>query len=133
MSGEHQSAGGLWLASRVKELLERRYGGTSQVPSVRKISADIGAANDGERLSHGQVHLILQGAADNVTERTARLLARFFGVTVASLHPPAKDEQLRREDTVRALAARFATFDELQLDAIRQAVSMIETQNFDEA
>jgi hypothetical protein len=79
MSGEHRTAGGLWLASRVKELLERRYGGVSQVPSVRKISDDIGAANDGERLSHGQVHLILQGAADNVTERTARLLARFFG------------------------------------------------------
>jgi hypothetical protein len=53
-------------------------------------------------------------------------------VTVASLYPPAKDDQLRREDTVRALAARFATFDELQLDAIRQAVSMIETQNFGE-
>lgn len=133
MSGEQQSAGGRWLASRVKELLERRYGGTSRVPSVRKISADIGAANDGEQLSHGQVHLILQGAADNVTERTARLLARFFGVTVASLHPPTKDDQLRRDDTVRALAARFATFDELQLDAIRQAVTMIETQNFDDA
>lgn len=47
---------------------------------VRRISADIGLANDGES--------ILGGVADNLTDRTRVLLARFFDKPLSYFYPP---------------------------------------------
>nr|CEL14360.1 hypothetical protein [Kibdelosporangium sp. MJ126-NF4]CTQ88726.1 hypothetical protein [Kibdelosporangium sp. MJ126-NF4] len=103
-----------------------KYGG--RIPGVRRISADIAKANDGVTISHGHVHNILTGEAENLTDRTRRLLARFFGRQPAFFHPPEHAERVPSPDSVRALAARLATFDQAQLDAIRTALDIASAQ-----
>jgi hypothetical protein len=116
-------SGSAWLAHTVKALLEERYG-RGRVPGVRKISADIRQACDGETISHGHVHNILSGEADNLTDRTRNLLARFFDKPASSFHPPEEATQ-PDPNSVQALAARFATLDAKQLAAIREAIEMV--------
>ncbi|MFD1048735.1 hypothetical protein ACFQ1S_25995, partial [Kibdelosporangium lantanae] len=70
-------AEGSWLADMLKRLLHEKY--KAQVPGVRRISADIAAANDGKTISHGHIHNMLTGTADNLTDHTRSRLARFFG------------------------------------------------------
>ncbi|SDZ23651.1 hypothetical protein SAMN05421504_11121 [Amycolatopsis xylanica] len=110
------------LGRVVRDLLVAKYGRRG-VPGVRRISADIALANDGETISHGHVHNILNGTADNLTDRTTRLLARFFGKPVSFFQP--SDETGEHQDSVQALAARFATFDPAQMDAIRAAIQIV--------
>lgn len=114
-----------WLATAVKSLLAEKYGG--RIPGVRKISADIAVANGGDTISHGHVHNILTGEAENLTDRTRVLLARFFGKQPSFFHPPQEDIE-PNQDSVQALAARLATFDQAQLDAIRTALDIASGQ-----
>ncbi|ALG10842.1 hypothetical protein [Kibdelosporangium phytohabitans] len=113
-----------WLATTVKRLLADKYGG--RIPGVRRISADIAEANGGDTISHGHVHNILTGEAENLTDRTRVLLARFFGKQPAFFHPP--EHGTPNADSVHALAARLATFDQAQLDAIRTALDIASGQ-----
>src|SRR6266567_8769426 len=79
MSGRASNdAAGHRLAVIVRNLLEEKYG-RGRIPGVRKISADIAKANDGETISHGQVFNILDGRVGGVTDRTRVLLGIFFG------------------------------------------------------
>lgn len=112
-----------WLAVTVKDLLEQKYG-QERVPGVRKISADISAANDGVTISHGHVHNILIGEAENLTDRTRGLLARFFGKHPSYFYPPTVPTD-PHPDSIQALAARFATFDTAQVAAIKQAIEIV--------
>jgi len=109
---------GEWLAVTIRRLLDEKYGG--RVPGVRRISADIKAACGGQTISHGHVHNILSGEADNLTDQTRALLATFFGKPVTAFHPPRDDDE-----TVQALAARFATLDARQVAAIKQAIEIV--------
>ncbi|WP_186763022.1 hypothetical protein [Lentzea tibetensis] len=109
---------GAWLGATIRGFLNERYGG--KVPGVRRISADIKAACDGETISHGHIHNILAGEADNLTDRTRTLLARFFGKPITAFLPEEESD-----DTVRALAARFATLDDKQVAAIKQAIEIV--------
>lgn len=109
---------GEWLAATIRSLLDEKYDGN--VPGVRRISADIRAVCDGETISHGHIHNIVSGEADNLTDRTRALLARFFGKPITAFHPP-RDE----DETVQALAARFATLDARQVAAIKQAIEIV--------
>src|SRR5213592_4557173 len=97
-----------WLVFTVHNLLAEKYG-RGRVPSVRRIAADIRAANDGETISHGHVHNILTGEAGNLTERTRLLLARFFNRPPSYFYPPQQSTE-PDPDSVQTLAARFATF-----------------------
>jgi hypothetical protein len=115
-----------WLATTIKALLEEKYG-PGRVPGVRAISADIRKANDGETISHGHVHNILNGDAENLTDRTRNLLGRFFGKAPSYFFPPSKSTP-SSPDAVTALAARFATFAPDQLAVIRQAIEIVELQ-----
>ena len=112
-----------WLAETVRALLNKKYG-EWRVPGVRRISADIGLANNGETISHGHVHNILSGVADNLTDRTRVLLARFFDKPLSYFYPPdiAGDSA---EDSVQALAVRFATLNPEQMDAIKEAIAIV--------
>jgi hypothetical protein len=112
-----------WLAQTIKTLLEERYG-RGRVPGVRKISADIREVCNGETISHGHVHNILSGEADNLTDRTRSLLSRFFDKPVSYFHPPDGSVQLD-PDSVQALAARFATLDAVQVAAIREVIEIV--------
>lgn len=112
-----------WLAETIRILLEERYGRGS-VPGVRKISADIRDACNGETISHGHVHNILSGEANNLTDRTRNLLARFFDKPASRFHPPDGSAPLDL-DSVQALAARFAALDARQVAAIKQAIEMV--------
>lgn len=112
-----------WLAHKIKILLEERYG-RGRVPGVRTISADIREACGGETISHGHVHNILSGEADNLTDRTRNLLARFFDKPASCFHPP-EDSAERDRESVQALAARFATLDAAQVAAIREALELV--------
>lgn len=112
-----------WLAATMRSLLEKKYG-PGRVPGVRRISADIRAANHGETISHGHVHNILNGDADNLTDKTRALLATFFGEHPSFFHPPSESAE-PQEDAVQVLAARFATFDEAQIAAIKQAIEIV--------
>lgn len=120
---------GEWLAAMIRSLLDEKYGGN--VPGVRRISADIKAVCDGQTISHGHIHNILSGEADNLTDRTRALLARFFDKPVTAFHPrPDEDDEdaagnAAESDTVRALAARFATLDARQVAAIKQAIEIV--------
>ncbi|MFI6098109.1 hypothetical protein ACIA8G_21325 [Lentzea sp. NPDC051213] len=113
---------GEWLAATIRRLLEEKYGGN--VPGVRRISADIKAVCDGQTISHGHIHNILSGEADNLTDRTRALLAKFFGKPLTAFHPP-RDEDENENETVQALAARFATLDARQVAAIKQAIEIV--------
>lgn len=115
-----------WLAQTIKTLLDERYG-RGRVPGVRKISADIREACDGETISHGHVHNILSGEAENLTDHTRSLLSRFFDKPASSFHPPDASAQPDL-DSVQALAARFATLDARQIAAIREAIEMVTTR-----
>ena len=106
-----------WLATTIRGFLDEKYGG--KVPGVRRVSADIKAACGGETISHGHIHNILSGEADNLTDRTRALLARFFDKPLTAFLPPEQN------DTVQALAARFATLDEKQVAAIKQAIEIV--------
>jgi len=119
----------LWLADTVRTLLNEKYG-ERRVPGLRRISADIGRANDGETISHGHVHNIISGVADNLTDRTRVLLAKFFGKPLSYFHPPdiAGDSAA---DSVQALAMRFATLNPEQMDAIKEAIAIV-TRNSDQ-
>jgi hypothetical protein len=110
---------GVWLAATIRGFLDEKYHGA--VPGVRRISADIKDACDGETISHGHIHNILAGEADNLTDRTRTLLARFLEKPVTALMP-ADDP---RDDTVQALAARFASLDDKQVAAIKQAIEIV--------
>jgi hypothetical protein len=112
-----------WLAQTIKTLLEERYG-RGRVPGVRKISADICETCEGDTISHGHVHNILTGEADNLTDRTRGLLCRFFDKPASYFHPPDVSAQPDLE-SVQALAARFATLDARQVAAIREAIEMV--------
>lgn len=114
-----------WLAKTVRGLLKEKYG--ERVPGVRRISADIAAANDGDTISHGHVHNILTGEAENLTDKTRVLLARFFGRQPSYFLPPEAAPQ-PAADSVHALAARLATFDSSQLAAIRAALDIASGQ-----
>ncbi|WP_410658136.1 hypothetical protein [Amycolatopsis sp. lyj-112] len=124
-------AGPSWLASTIKALLEEKYA-PGRVPGVRKISADIGAANGGEAISHGHVGNILNGTAGNLTDRTRTLLATFFGknpghfLRSTSLQPTGAKQPDPQH--VQALAARLATFDAAQLAAIQQAIEIVSSR-----
>lgn len=124
MSGSVARDGGsAWLAQKIKTLLDERYG-RGRVPGVRKISADIREVCDGETISHGHVHNILSGEAENLTDHTRNLLSRFFDKPASSFHPPDASAQPDL-DSVQALAARFATLDARQIAAIREAIEMV--------
>ena len=110
-----------WLASAVRQLLEEKYGRT-RVPGVRRISLDIREANGGETISHGHINNILNGEAENLTDKTRNLLAVFFGKHPAYFYPPPEET---RSDFVQALAARLATFDAAQIAAIEQAIDIV--------
>ncbi|SMC74173.1 hypothetical protein SAMN05661093_01836 [Kibdelosporangium aridum] len=125
VGGEPMQRPESWLAATVKALLAEKYG--ERIPGVRKISADIAAANDGDTISHGHVHNILTGEAENLTDRTRVLLARFFGKQPSFFHPPQEGIE-PTPDSVHALAARLATFDQAQLDAIRTALDIASGQ-----
>lgn len=112
-----------WLTATVGKLLEEKYG-QGRVPGVRRISADIADANGGETISHGHVHNILNGGAENLTDRTRAVLARFFGTHPSRLYPPQESREVDT-DSVQALAARFATFDPEQVAAIKQAIEIV--------
>lgn len=112
-----------WMAETIRTLLEERYG-RGRVPSVRKISADIREVCDGETISHGHVHNILSGEANNLTDRTRILLSRFFDKP-ASCFYPADVSTRPNLDSVQALAARFADLDVRQVAAIRQAIEIV--------
>jgi hypothetical protein len=112
-----------WLAITVRTLLEEKYG-AGQVPGVRRLSADIGRSNDGDTISHGHVHNILNGDAQNLTDHTRTLLARFFGKHPSYFYPPREAPPLD-PDSVHALAARLATFSPAQVAAIREAIDII--------
>lgn len=114
-----------WLADTFVSLLEEKYG-RGRVPGVRTISADISAANDGQKISHGHVHHILTGEADNLTDRTRSLLARFFGHPATVFLQPDQSG-VPEEDLVQVLAARLATFDSAQMSAIEEAVRLVST------
>jgi hypothetical protein len=116
-----------WLASTIRTLLEEKYG-QGRVPGVRKISADIGAANGGEAISHGHVGNILNGTAGNLTDRTRTLLATFFGKDPADFLQPTGRKQPDPQ-RVQALAARLATFDSAQLAAIQQAIEIVSARS----
>lgn len=121
---------GAWLATTVRDLLEEKYG-RGHVPGVRRISADIRQASNGENISHGHVHNILSGEADNITDRTRQLLANFFGRPPSYFYPP-NEKSDAQADFVRALAARFATFSPGQIDAIKQAIEMVTGESPDQ-
>lgn len=116
-------AGQGWLADTFANLLEDKYG-RRQVPGVRKISADISAANYGQKISHGHVHHILTGEADNLTDRTRSLLARFFGHSPSEFLQPDPSGS-SDEDLVQVLAARLAAFDAAQMSAIEEAIRLV--------
>lgn len=112
-----------WLSTIFSQLLSEKYG-QGQVPGVRKISADIAAANNGDTISHGHVHHILTGEADNLTDKTRTLLSRFFDKPPSFfLAPTPADED--HDNLVHMLAARLATFDSAQVAAITQAIDMV--------
>lgn len=112
-----------WLAATVAKLLEEKYG-RGRIPGVRRISADIAKVNNGETISHGHIHNILSGGAENLTDRTRGILAKFFGEHPSCFYPP---QEPRESDAnyVQALAARFATFDPAQVAAIKQAIEIV--------
>src|SRR5437763_3859341 len=87
---------GRWLAVTVRNLLEERYG-RGRVPGLRRISADIGEATGGETISHGHLHNILIGDAENLTERTRCILARFFGRHPTYFCPPNESYEPDRD------------------------------------
>lgn len=124
VNSEGSTAG--WLAVTVRNLLVEKYG-DGRVPGVRKIAADISAANDGEAISHGHIHNILTGEAENLMQRTSSLLARFFDKHPSYFYPPARSAK-PDPDSVQALAARFATFDADQVEAIKQAIEIVTAQ-----
>jgi hypothetical protein len=115
-----------WLAELLNTLLAERYG-PGGMPSMRKISADIAAANDGKTISHGHIHNMLTGTADNLTDHTRGRLARFFGRDPAYFHPPSESAG-PDPAVVRALAARLATFDAAQVDAIMKAIEYVDNK-----
>lgn len=121
----HESGGspGAWLARTIRNLLEEKYG-RGRIPGVRGISADISRANGGETLSHGHVHNIVSGEAENLTDRTRALLANFFDKPPSYFYPSVKKFG-SEPGSVRALAARFATLDPAQIDAIKQAIEIV--------
>jgi hypothetical protein len=119
-----------WLAVTVRNLLEERYG-RGRVPGLRRISADIREANGGDTVSHGHLHNILVGDAENLTEKTRGILARFFGKHPSYFCPPNEYDE-PDPNSVQALAARFATFDQTQVEAIKQAIEIVTAQTRDE-
>ncbi|MFC9767696.1 hypothetical protein [Rhodococcus jostii] len=121
-----RNAGDGWLSTIFVQLLDEKYG-HGRVPGVRRISADIAAANDGDTISHGHVHHILTGEADNLTDRTRSLLARFFDKPSSSFLAPAQDGD-DHDNLVHMLAARLATFDSAQVSAIAQAIELVSTR-----
>jgi hypothetical protein len=124
-----------WLGDTLRRLLEEKYG-RGRVPGVRAISAHIRDANDGETISHGHIHNMLTGEADNLTDRTKRLLARYFGKPLSVFLPPETSTAAPATAaatgpdaaTVLALAGRFATFAPEQIAAIRQAIEIVTDQ-----
>lgn len=118
-------AEGSWLADMLRRLLHEKYG--PKIPGVRRISADIAEANDGRTISHGHIHNMLTGTADNLTDHTRGRLARFFGRDPAYFHPPTEPGSPEPGE-VRALAARLATFEPAQVDAIMRAVEELRHQ-----
>jgi hypothetical protein len=116
-----------WLAAVVLELLEEKYG-RGRIPGARRISADIAKANDGETISHGHVRNILNSEAQNLTDRTRGVLARFFGKHPSYFYPPREPRGIDA-DSVQALAARFATFNPAQVEAIKQAIEIVTTNS----
>lgn len=112
-----------WMSETIKALLEERYG-RGRVPGVRKISADIRKACNGETISHGHIHNILTGEANNLTDRTRSLLSRFFDKP-ASYFQRSDGPTQPDPDSVQALAARFAALDARQVAAIRQAIEIV--------
>lgn len=114
------------MAVIVRNMLEEKYG-RGRVPGVRTVSADIAKANAGETISHGQVFNILDGRVGALTDRTRRLLGSFFGK-----HPSCfslvDENDKPGSDPIHVLAARLATFDPAQIDAIRQAIDMVATR-----
>ncbi|MDV6277535.1 hypothetical protein R3Q06_29010 [Rhodococcus erythropolis] len=123
MATTSRTIGDGWLSTIFAQLLDEKYG-HGRVPGVRKISADIAAANDGDTISHGHVHHILTGEADNLTDRTRSLLARYFGKPPSFFLAPSQAGD-DHDNLVHMLAARLATFDSAQVAAIAQAVDMV--------
>ncbi|MDQ1308591.1 MAG: hypothetical protein QG671_4426 [Actinomycetota bacterium] len=114
---------GNWLATTLRDLLDEKYG-AGHVPGVRRIAADIAKANDGEAISHGHVHNLLRGEASNLTDRIRNMLARFFDKHPSYFYAP-REAKPADSSAVQALAARFASFDEAQMSAIRQAIDIV--------
>lgn len=123
MAGSLPGVADIWLAERFAALLAEKYR-PHAVPGVRRISADIAAVNDGRTISHGHIHNILTGEADNLTDRTRGLLARFFGKPVSCLSKPLVVD-VAYADRVQRLAARLASFDPDQIMAIEEAVRLV--------
>lgn len=108
----------------MRKLLADKYG-EDRIPGTRRIAADIALANNGDTISHARVHDIMTGTADNLSDRTKRLLARFFGLSPADFLPPESPVG-PDDDSVQALAARFAAFTMAQITALREAIEMAE-------
>ncbi|SFQ71265.1 hypothetical protein SAMN05421810_11435 [Amycolatopsis arida] len=125
MSTPPADGSGVWLASQVWNLLEEKYG-SGKVPSVRKLTQHIRDANGGEKISHGHVHNILNGDANNITDKTRKMLATFFGVSpsrfVPAAGPPVEEPG---PESVEALAFRFSTLRPEELAAIEKALRMV--------
>jgi hypothetical protein len=111
------------LATVVRNLLEEKYG-RGRVPGVRRISADIASKNNGETISHGQVFNILAGRANTLTDRTRMLLAAFFDKPPSYFYPVEGNDD-PDVDRVQIVAARLASLDPAQIDAIRQAIDIV--------
>jgi hypothetical protein len=128
------NASSRWLATMLRSLLEEKYG-NGRVPGVRQISADIARANGGLGISHGHVHNLLKGEADNLTDKTRSLLARFFGKEPSNFFPPPPPPPLVRVPdpvSVQAFAARLASFDAEQIAAIKKAIEIVSARIDDE-
>jgi hypothetical protein len=65
------------------------------------------------------------GAADSLSDRTRFLLARFFDKNLSYFLRPG-EQAGASQDVAQALAARFATFDRSQIDAIRAAIAIVD-------
>ncbi|MFI5776952.1 hypothetical protein [Nocardia sp. NPDC051570] len=120
-----------WLATVLRELLEERYG-PGQVPGVLRLSRDIGEVNDGKTVSHAQLHNILTGKTENISENTKGVLGSFFGKRPSYFSPPP-DRGRWNTDSIHALAARIAKLDAAQIAAIKHVIDLVEGDDIPES
>ncbi|WP_156959843.1 hypothetical protein [Nocardia sp. BMG51109] len=96
-----------------------------------RISKDISAVNDGETVSHAQLHNILTGKTENISEKTKRLLSRFFEKRPSHFCPPPAPSP-PDADFINALATRIAGLDAGQIAAIKQIIDLVSTHEREE-